>query len=293
MKKMIAMILALVAALSLCACGGQQSAPEPQEPTCEQPQITTQSTTTEFDDVIIYPAMEPYLGTWVLAQEKADYTEKTITFNPDGTAQYNGAKYTWKLDPGEWLGSIWLNLVSVNDPADTSYHEKSDHITTYTTDDGTIYLYHDDGFFFHQDYLAQFEKVTLTAENICDYLEVVDDYTYTTDDLGRLSHAVHSYSTRFAEGLGLASWCVGEMTHVFSTYDITFYTEAGTEKMGNLIKSYEQTELKRMLNIPDDMEYRDSVALYFDDQGESCKEITMMELIGADPVIGVAYVPKN
>ena len=92
--------LLLTAAMTvamLCGCDSNTASTEPEDseqhysgPEITQPAPSTGSDisyddstsddNTSDDSYIVYPAMEPYLGTWVLAQETANYTEKTITF---------------------------------------------------------------------------------------------------------------------------------------------------------------------------------------------------------------------
>lgn len=86
MKRMFAMILALLVCLSLCACGGGNDATN--ETTLETGRIETD-----------HPAFPHLFGTWKLQDEenaeRNPYTE--ITFNMDGTCIVDGVAYHWVI----------------------------------------------------------------------------------------------------------------------------------------------------------------------------------------------------
>jgi hypothetical protein len=218
----------------------------------------------------------------------------TITFNPDSTLEYNGATYTWKVeDNPEPIGIIRIKLVSVNDPDTAELHEENDSFITEQHDDGTISFWHDSGYYFHEDYLAQFDKVTLTSDNICDYLQVYNYVDYGHDDFGHLNHYSHTSKVNFKESMGLASWCVAEIKKEFTDYNVTFYDQDGAEQLGDIIESYQRTDLYKLNISQSYYETGDWFMIALDDQGEFHHELTLVEIVGADEVIGVAYVPKN
>ena len=287
----------------LCGCSSKEapaSRTQNDQPSYAESDTTSQVPTTKADgsseDYIVDPNMEPYLGTWVLAQENAEYTEMTITFNPDSTLEHNGATYTWTVeDNPDPLGTIRIKLVSVNDPDTAKLHKESDLLLTEQADDGTIYFWHNDGYYFHEDYLAQFDKVTLTSDNVCDYLQVHNYFNYGHDDFGHLNLYSHKYEVNFKDGMGLASWCVAEIEKEFTKYNATFYDQDGAEQLGDIIDSYQRTDLYKFFNFQrgNHCETGDWYMIALNDQGEFHRELTFVEVVGADEIIGVAYVPKN
>lgn len=252
---------------------------DPTEPT--QPSEPTEPTQPEID-----PVIAPLIGTWILGQQDANYEEKTFTLNADGTCYYNDEYCTWEGDEDSVViryGRYGMTIFSRRDLEDG---------TAYLFTSGS-YGYNSIDYYFQEDYLAKFDKVTLTPENITEYMEVINWQEYTTTDMGRLKEVYQCYAIRFKEGLGMASWCIGYMNFQSTSYHITYTRTPGEEVMGDMISTNTITNSKETVLAPNDNYWYFYRWCNLDYETEYKTTISIRELVGASDIIGVVYVPKN
>ena len=261
--------------------------PAPTEPSVPaEPTNPTEGETTAPTEPEIDPVIAPLIGTWILGQQDANYEEKTFTLNADGTCYYNGEYCTWEGDENSVVirhGRYGKTIFSRRDLEDG---------TAYLFISGS-YSYATIHYYFHEDYLAKFDKVTLTSENITEYMEVINWQEYTTTDMGRLKEVYQCYAIRFKEGLGMASWCIGFLNFMDTTYNITYTRTPGEEVMGDMISTNTITNSKETVLAPNDNYWYFYHWCNLDYETEYKTTISIRELIGANDIIGVVYIPKN
>lgn len=299
--KIISMLLAVTLfAAVFTGCGSQPTTPStqmPSESTVTTAPVTTPpaDTSTETEPAVD-PAMVPYIGTWILAQVDTNYVEERLEFCEDGTLVYAGALYHW--EPTKW--GVDAELIEILDPADESYHYPGLELYANEVEDGALALTrlhggYEGDYFFREDYLQQFEAITLTAENVTEYLEMQYWYAYEVDDFGNTEWVIRNIILQFKEGCGAASWCVGLFTWDVYNADVFFSQNPDAYTMGELVleTSYEDTGSRSVLCYD-----RESVRYFYnwsDNTGEGIYQcdLTFEVVTGATTVIGVVYVPKN
>ena len=111
MKKAIALILAMVMCLSLCACGSGDENTVPQNTTSGNPpsSTTTPPTTTE-EPVIEDPLLQYIYGEWYLFESDCEAPPLVIDVKEDGTCRMGGKELTWKYSHSDHNGLLWINV---------------------------------------------------------------------------------------------------------------------------------------------------------------------------------------
>lgn len=237
MKKMIAMILALMTVLSLCACGANQPAPETGTPATSasqttQPAVTQPAATQPEATQPQIPGLDLFVGTWRIVEETFLTKVATFTIHEDGTLEAGGEILTWTAQEAHPDRSYDM-ILKVQSSADSS---NPNSLPTWAFD---LYLTRTpentfvaemrrsqmattgDVFYREGDY----EVVELNDGNAMEYLQQVPEYNAFQKKSDQEYSVVRSGKIQLKEGLGALSYCTG--TFIFDvTYVEMFLTEA-------------------------------------------------------------------
>ena len=238
MKKMIAMILVLVAILSLCACGanepaksaGGQTEPEATQP--EEPKI---------------PNLEMFEGKWMIVE--ADFLDEIteLVINEDGTMEVNGELLNWTAEKAH-PNSGFEMILTVEYPADPNFpnsqamwafdfYLKRTPENTYVAEMRES-QYSSSGEQFYRE--GDYEVIALTDDNAMEYLEQLPaEIGFKVD--ARTDFPSGYYASRIErvtlkDGLGFYSYFSGGL--VFEqTYVETFLNDDATGTLEGAVLS--------------------------------------------------------
>ena len=237
MKKMIAMILAMMTVLSLCACGANQPAPETGKPAASvsqttQPAVTQPEATQPEATRPQIPGLDLFVGTWHIVEENALTKVAAFTIREDGTLEANGEILTWTAQeaPSDRSYEMVLKVQASTDSGNPNslstwafdlYLTRTPENTFVAEMRRSQMATTGDAFYREGDY----EVVELNDENAMEYLQQVPEYNAFQKKSDQEYRVVRSGKIQLREGLGALSYCTG--TFVFDvTYVELFLTEA-------------------------------------------------------------------
>ncbi len=221
MKKLIAIILSLVTALSLCACGAKEPVDEPKNPSQSaqegeqtQPKDSQPEATQPEQPQI--PNLDMFVGKWNIVEENFLTEVATFEIKADGTLEANGETLTWTAEKAH-PDSKYEMILKVEYPADPSFPNsvptRAFDLRLTRTPENTYVAEKrltqmsttGDQFYREGDY----EVVELNDQNAMEYLQEEQAY-YTFDVKNDKEYkVVRNEEIKFKDGLGALSYCSG------------------------------------------------------------------------------------
>ena len=309
MKKLICMLMAAVTALSLAACGteGDTETKKKREPQVEQ--IPTTST-------VAQPAgpeeayVDRFVGDWVMMGKNGE--EETFTLCADGTMQKDGVQYTWKAWAPDWNDDYLLKLSVYLMEGQEGWHSGGDSYNhsftikfTETQDHTLLAAVKDEkaGYYAkYYDYIRvnDYQIVELTVENMLQYLELKQSFSYGTNDFGYTEVIDNEICVQFKEGVGFPSYCTALFTYRMTTKEVTFAEKPGEYTVGSTVY-VQEGEPNIWSNGNPELtgeykysfyytEYWDMFQQNLGGETYTC-EMIFFELIGAKALVGKVYIP--
>lgn len=300
MKKMIAMILSLVAVLSLCACGAQENPPQYAEPTYDFSDSPTEDLPTEPAEPQI-PNLDMFVGKWHIVEENFLTEIATFTINADGTLEANGEILNWTAEKAHPESSYEM-ILTVEYPADPSFPNSMPfwafNLNLERTAEDTYVIEMREsqlattGKAYYRE--CDYEMVELTDENAIEYLELGEEYfEYRTN--GELTHMVRLQGdVRFKEGVGVLSHFDGKFVFQISEVEISLGGPDGFTE-GAVANTYTADGDSVYAFTPRYPESYSQTLYWFGNPGsETLKEIQYIshkELIGTKNASGYVFIP--
>lgn len=296
MKKLIAMILALVATLSLCACGSKDTT----QNTEQSKQIATENEEVQSQESKI-PNLDMFVGQWRIVDEDQDLT---FTVNADGTLEQDGKTLTWTVRQAH-PDREYEMILTAEHPADPSFPDSSPFFAfelylTRTPENTYVaelmkseMATRGDQYYRPCDY----EVVALTVDNVLEYLQCDEYYTFRAFPDALTKYELYRYTEiSFKEGVGVPSHCYGDLSYHVTLVSVMMDANGYTE--GEIVDSYDLrggTQLTRFsLNTSYPYQFYYDYSLWgaagSDDLHEAQK-ILHHELIGAQEITGYVYIP--
>lgn len=292
MKKLIAMILALVATLSLCACAGKDTAKQSKQIPEEKKEAQSR-----------IPNLDMFVGQWRIVDEEQDLT---FTVNADGTLEQDGKTLTWTVRQAH-PDREYEMILKAEHPADPDFPDSTSFFAfelylTRTPENTYVaemlkseMATRGDEYYRPCDY----EVVELTVDNVLEYLQCDEYYTFRAFPDTLTEYELYRYTEiTFKEGVGAPSHCYGDLSYhvtlVSVTMDETGYTE------GEIVDSYNLpggTLLTRFdLNTSYPYQFYYDYSLWGapgSDDLQEAQKVLHHELTGAQKISGYVYIPTK
>ena len=296
MKKTFAMILTLIAILSLCACGTNEAV-QPNDESNQTQQQTTPSATAPAEDQI--PNLSMFEGKWNIVG--GDFLDEITTFviHADGTLTANDTIYTWTAsmaspnancemilqvshsDSASWAFDLRLTRT----PEDTYAAEMRVSKTSNTGDQ------------FYRD--ADYKVVEITDENAMEYLQQVPaEISFNAKENNA---SVNEYTVvrteviRFKDGVGALSYCSGKLLFEQSYIELHLTDNATGFTQGDATTPYvDQNGKFSNISIAYPLEYTYTVYWFGEVGSADLQKAGMMEcnqLIGTKDIHGYIFIP--
>lgn len=305
MKNIVCILLAVITALSLIACGNSET--PTQSPAQQQATQMPETTAAAKED---NPFLEMLVGQWELVQTRNEDLQESFTIHADGTMEMDGKVYTWQMKEGIAGDGYELKLTARLMEGQEGYDPQSDNLcyvmklertaeNTYIASvrDENAGRFADEQLFFRT---CDYTVVELTLENMLQYLELEQEFVYVTNDFGFTERIDLWTRVRFREGLGYPSYCVAKFVFSKTVREVTFADRPDHYTLGATVYTEEgpadflQYETP---NVTSRMAYEFCVSerwSYVSDNmgGEThtC-QMTFYELIGAEIILGRIYIP--
>lgn len=314
MKKMICTLLAVVAALSLTACGNQENMDNnnPATPGSSPSQnMETSSSANQNDDSQI-PYMDKIVGQWAFMQTKNGQSDETFTIKPDGTMEKDGKLYSFKVRRPDWDDDFELKLTAYlmegqegYDPQGEAYNHCYTIKFTQSPDDTFIAAVKDEKsgrFAQYYDFFrtSDYTMVELTLENMLQYLELEQHFNYATNDFGYTVRIDNMIQVRFKEGVGFPSYCTSVFVFHMVTKEVTFDEKPEGYTLGATLSEEDGQPLLMGGGTPEvtgeysyQFNYTERWSYVSENLGgetHTC-EMIFFELIGAEAIVGRVYIP--
>lgn len=310
MKKIICMLMAVVTALSLTACGANNDA-ENNAPNSKPSQNTEPSSFSRPEDPQI-PYLDKIVGQWAFMQTKDGQSDEIFAIKANGTMEKDGKFYSFKVREPDWDDDFELKLTAYLMEGQEGYNPSSEsHNHCYTIkftkspEDTFIAAVKDekagqfagyDEFFRTDDYTV----VELTKENMLQYLELEQHFNYATNDFGFTERIDNQIQVRFKEGVGYPSYCVAEFVFHMTTKEVTFADKPEGYTLGATVREEDGEPMLIGGSTPEvtvkyayQFSYTERWSFMGDNLGgetHTC-EMIFFELIDAQAIIGRVYIP--
>lgn len=117
MKKIVCILMAVITALSLAACGASPETNEP-NPGQKPSQNVSESASSSVAPSSTKPAepevpnLNMFVGDWAFLQTDGNASDETFTINADGTMEKDGKIYSWKYRTPDWDDDFELKLTA-------------------------------------------------------------------------------------------------------------------------------------------------------------------------------------
>ncbi len=193
MKRILALMLALMMCLSLCACGGGNDTPttgqneqlDNNPPSAQE--TPTETTVPETTQTVIpsHPLLKNIYGDWTIIDaeqgEKAGSPCSAFSINEDGTCVADDRNGTWKINESTTNEEhLWIDVYF-----DGTYEYCISYYIWNNTDKVNIGSYPGTflitGGFMKSDSIV---SVEITPENWMEYFEITEIEEYVVDDFG-------------------------------------------------------------------------------------------------------------
>lgn len=312
MKKIICMLLAAMTALSLTACGADNNVEK--EPSAQNPSQTasTPASSSDQNKEPEIPNLELLVGQWVFMQTKDGQSDETFTIKADGTMEKDGKLYSFKVREPDWDDDFELKLTAYLMEGQEGWNATSDsHNHCYTIkltrspentfiaavkDEKAGQFAQYQNFFRTDDYTM----VELTKENMLQYLELEQHFSYATNDFGFTERIDNHIQVRFKEGVGYPSYCVAKFVFHMTTKEVTFEDKPEGYTLGATVKEEEGKPLLMGGGTPE-VTVQYAYEFYYTErwsymgenlggQTHTC-EMIFFALIDAEAIIGRVYIP--
>jgi len=156
-------------------------------------------------------------------------------------------------------------------------------------------------YFYRETDFVDYDVIELTPENVTDYIEYYEDFSYNKSAFGEINNICNCYGdVRFKEGLGAPSYAVGELSYIVKNKYVTFDPIEGKTSIGYTVEPFgsEGTDFVKFSGkgtylLDADIEYEN---IKWDDNDGTTPLVTkclFKEVTGATEIFGRVYVPKN
>ncbi|MBO5322631.1 MAG: hypothetical protein J6A88_00810 [Oscillospiraceae bacterium] len=276
MKKYIALILTLVMALSLCACGNtnDEKTNEPESnPTIEESIPTEPS----------IPNLEMFVGAWSALKYNSVVPNDSFSINADGTMKYHGKEYTWTAEklPESSINEMEITAADAEGNNAYTIRLKRTPDDTYVANFRKYGNVMGSGTDYYRD--ADYTVVELTEDNVLDYVETEVKFVFDTNSDGFTKTVEHKLYIRFKEGVGYLS--VGNVNFVTkATYqDVHFEAKPGNYTLGEVKSISDNGSLNRVWLTGGSESYCYTTTWWVSKPGEAFKvAFTFNELTGVE-----------
>lgn len=300
MKKIIAMILALVTMMSLCACGAAPASPTTASPVqpgqsqsvTTQPEATQPEATQPAQPQI--PDLDMFVGKWNIVEENFLTEIATFTIHADGTLEKNGEILTWTAQQAH-PDRDYDMILRVEYPTDPGTRAFDLYLTR--TPENTFaaqlrksqFSNKGDDFYREGDY----EVITLTDENAVRYLQQMPETNTFIHKKEGEYQVQRNTQIRMKEGLGALSRFSG--TLVFEISYVQMWLNESLDGFTEGDVTGTSLDDSQYANIGEySWEYTYN-AYWFGNAGDvSLKNENSMhcrQLVGTQDVSGVVFIP--
>ncbi len=319
--KLLSLALAITTLLSLTACGSDKSktpnterepAPESSvvEPSSVQSSEIEHSENETSDMEPVTPEVPeenlfPFAGTWRLIQRDADSVNEYFVITKFGDATKHYIDYEGKPCTYEYALSDKDEIVlgEENSLYFKNKNGRGSGETIYFTPVGDhygmkIYKSSSYNYYYREEDMADYDVVELTSENIGKYLKGSNSFTYDKDDYGDVTKIYVRDYLEFKDGLGAASFFVGELYINYNYANATVNLETDEITYGEIYKTdvAENTKKEKFCALGDYLYNHLSWGADFTDNGDgtyNVESVCVMEVTGAEKIFGKVYVPKG
>lgn len=157
-----------------------------------------------------------------------------------------------------------------------------------------------DYYYYREEDMANYDVIELTSENVDEYIEDYCYFTHNTDDYGDITSITAWNEIRFKEGLGAASYILGELTYKTNYKTATYNPETKEVIWGEITKTVDSNGSTKKAkfcgagyyvslgNVGWNKNYSDN-----GDGTYTVESVDILEVTGAQKIIGKVYVPKD
>ena len=297
-KRILSLVLTAATILTMTACGSNSE--ETNKPSSGNTNsLTTNSTesdATQPGDASV-PEKEPFkfAGTWRRTQKTAEPEKEYLLIDSDGNLKWYNQfsddscdEYTFKyLSESDTSGYfnykngpfIYVTLVG-------NYY----YLTIYDS-------YNNPSYYYREEDMVDCNVIDLTADNFAQYIETKHRITTEKDDFGDITTIYDWMDIGFKEGLGPASFILGEFKYNFFVKNATYNPETEVLVIGETTDSHEgaqafQDKFWGLGDYEDDRGW--STKFQKNDDGTLLIEgLGFYEFTGAERIIGKVFVPKG
>ena len=292
MKKYIAMILTLVLALSLCACGNN-SENNMNANTNLESNPTSESSVPSEPSVPEIPNLDMFVGTWKLIEANSYAQAQTFTINADYTMTCDGEAYTWTADELS-ASSIYEMEITVKDQSDSPVFTIRLQRTPDDTYSANFRNYGNvmgSGTDFYRD--EDYSVVELTEENVLEYVETENKFVFDTDKEGFTKSVAHKLYIRFKDSVGYLSNGNVNFTAKGTYQNVRFEAKPGNHTLGEVKSTSDSSSLNGVWLSGGSESYCYTTTWWVSQPGEAFETaFTFYELIGADWCNGRVFILK-
>ena len=286
MKKYIAMILALIAALNLCACGNTNSTTPS---TSESIPVTENSAPTEP----AIPNLDMFEGTWKALEYSSVTPDECFTIHADGTMKYHGKVYTWTAEKLPETSRNEMEITAADADGNNVYTIRLQRTPddTYVANFRSFGNVMGTGTDFYRD--TDYTVVELTKDNVLDYVETEEKYEFKVNDDGFTETVAHKLYIRFKDSVGYLS--EGNVNFITKSTHQEIHFEAKPENftLGEIKATSNKGSLNRVWLTGGSESYCYTTTWWVTNPGEAFKTaFTFHELIGVEWCDGRVFLPK-
>lgn len=238
MKKYIAMILALIVALSLCACdktvnenNNTESVPSNEQSVPTEPAI---------------PNLDMFVGAWKPLNYNSVTPNESFTIQADGTMKYHGKEYTWTAEklPESSINEMKITATDSEGKNTYTIRLKRTPDDTYVANFRNYGNVMGSGTDFYRD--ADYTVVELTNDNVLDYVETEEKFVFDTNNDGYTKTVEHKLYVRFKDSVGYLS--EGNVNFITkATYqEVHFEAKPGNHTLGEVKSTSNNGSLNRV-----------------------------------------------
>lgn len=305
MKKLISMILTLAVALSLCACNTEKPDMDRDDSAPVTPSYiedTTPPSSEPAEPEI--PNLSMFVGQWVYMATNSTERDDTFTINADGTLEYEDKIYTWSAQLASENANyeMLIHVMCPSEPGNpyaTTLYPYTIRLTRTPENTYVANLGRTGGMGTGTDFyrVGDYEVVELTNENVTDYLESEEYFSYGTDDFGYTCRIYRYTTVQFKEGVGFPSWCVANFVYRITEKEVTFDEKPEGYTLGQTMTCYEGQPNVWETSTPNvtgkyPYSFYFTYAWFGNEGGEKLTEtVSFHELLGADKIVGKVYIP--
>ena len=245
MKKILALLLAVVMCLSLAACGGGETPNTDDNSGMGQgEQLDTESNNTANTEnpYANHPLLQFIYGEWEYeGSHKENYPFVKLEVNKDGTCVVDGAAGMWIISDQTSLdGRLYIDVLVDNQVIGSA--SISIWAGNYGFHVSDIMISPGDNWKHNTAVVADDNDITLTAENWRDYFDLITESTYSENAFGEVeSMRIKQYlvpKEEYAANI-LATDVVYEIERTASEYYIELNPTEKTYKIGEMVQTGE------------------------------------------------------